>query len=206
MIQSFAQAQCLSQEEFVTIKCFEVLIRNLLILSSTLVVIILFVMFVFGSMKYLISGGDPEKIKEARATFQYALVGLLLFICSFLILRTIDVLFLGGKGKILTFTIDDTVPTRGPVQVPQRDEFDLHCKNYCTQVMRSRGKNYSDGYCAAPHDTGRTSTCQPVGVFVYEDPTPNSYDDWCKRATDPPQPPNIPPDDYKEGPCCCLPE
>jgi hypothetical protein len=65
-------------------------------------------MFIIGSFSYLTSAGNPEKTKKARATLTYAILGTILFACSFLIIKTVDVLFLGGHGKLFNFTIDDT--------------------------------------------------------------------------------------------------
>lgn len=88
-----------------TLKCLEVVFNNILFLSSTLVILILFIMFVIGSFTYLTSLGNPEKIKKAQGTLRYALVGFLLFVSSYLILRTIDFLFLGNTGAIFKFEI-----------------------------------------------------------------------------------------------------
>ena len=50
---------------------------------------------------------NPEKIKKAQGTLKYALIGFIFFISSFLILNIIDILFLGGKGKIFEFKIGE---------------------------------------------------------------------------------------------------
>lgn len=88
-----------------TLKCLEVVFGNLLTMASALVIVILFIMFIVGSLKYLTSGGDPEKLKEAHGVIKYALYGTMLFVGSFLILKTIDVLFLGGEETLLKFEI-----------------------------------------------------------------------------------------------------
>jgi hypothetical protein len=62
-------------------------------------------MLVFGSFSYLTSFGSPEKIKKAQGTIKYAVVGLVIFIFAFLILKIIDILFLGGNNQIFQFTI-----------------------------------------------------------------------------------------------------
>ncbi len=88
-----------------TLKCLEVVFGNILFISSTLVILILFIMFLIGSFSYLTSFGNPEKIKKAQGTFRFALLGLGLFMSAFLILKVIDVLFLGNKGTIFHFEI-----------------------------------------------------------------------------------------------------
>jgi len=88
-----------------TLKCLEPVFGNVLFAASGLIVIVLFVMFVIGSFKYLTSFGNPEKVKSAQNTFKFAVAGFVLFISAFLILKTIDVLFLGNCGKIFKFEI-----------------------------------------------------------------------------------------------------
>lgn len=88
-----------------TLKCLEVVFGNILFISSAFIVFILFIMFVIGSFNYLTSFGNPEKVKKAQGTLKFALLGFFLFIGAFLILKTIDLLFLGGKGILLKFNI-----------------------------------------------------------------------------------------------------
>lgn len=88
-----------------TLKCFEVVFNNILIMSSALVILVLFIMFVIGSISYLTSLGNPEKIKKAQGTLKYAIIGFVLFISAYLILNIIDILFLGGQGKLFRLEI-----------------------------------------------------------------------------------------------------
>jgi hypothetical protein len=88
-----------------TLKCLEIVFGNLLFMASAFVLVILFVMFIYGSFRYLTSLGDQEKMTEARNTFTYAIIGLVLFVSAALILFIIDQLFLGGQGKIFEFKI-----------------------------------------------------------------------------------------------------
>ncbi|MFW5703688.1 MAG: hypothetical protein ACOCXQ_02545 [Patescibacteria group bacterium] len=88
-----------------TLECLEVVYSNFLFMASGIIVLILFVMFLIGSFNYLTSLGDPEKIKNAQATFKVAIIGLVIFVCSYLILFIIDMLFLGGEGKIFELDI-----------------------------------------------------------------------------------------------------
>jgi len=88
-----------------TLKCLEVVFGNILYVASGFIILVLFVMFLVGSFNYLTSFGSPEKIKKAQGTLKMALVGFLVFVGSYLILRIIDVLFLGGNGKIFMFNI-----------------------------------------------------------------------------------------------------
>src|SRR3989339_592292 len=83
-----------------TLKCFEVVIGNLLFMSNALILLVLFVMFVIGSYQWMMSLGQPEKVEGAKKTFTWAIIGLIVYACAYVILFTIDQLFLGGKGDI----------------------------------------------------------------------------------------------------------
>jgi len=90
-----------------TLKCFEVVFGNILNIASALIIVVLFIMFVIGAFSYLTSLGNPEKLKKAQGTLKYAVIGLVLFLGSFLILKVIDTLFLGGSGALFNFQIGD---------------------------------------------------------------------------------------------------
>lgn len=88
-----------------TLKCLEIIFSNFLVISSVFIFLVLFIMLLIGSFGYLTSFGNAEKVKKAQGTLKFAVIGLVLFLCAFLILKTIDVLFLGGKGSIFNFEI-----------------------------------------------------------------------------------------------------
>ena len=88
-----------------TLKCLETVFANILVASTALITVTLFIMFIIGALQYLTSGGNPEKLKKAQGTLRYAIVGTVVFISAFLILTIIDVLFLGGNGILLKLKI-----------------------------------------------------------------------------------------------------
>lgn len=88
-----------------TLKCLEVVFGNIIFMSTGLLVLGLFIMFVVGAFMYLTSFGNPESVKKAQGTLKFALFGFILFLSAFLILKTIDILFLGNAGKIFRFEI-----------------------------------------------------------------------------------------------------
>ena len=88
-----------------TLKCLEVVTGNLLFMTNALILLALFIMFVIGSYKYLLSLGDPGKVEDAKKTFTWAVIGLVVYVSAYLILFTIDQLFLGGKGDIFQLKI-----------------------------------------------------------------------------------------------------
>ncbi|MBI2051605.1 hypothetical protein HYT33_02470 [Candidatus Roizmanbacteria bacterium] len=91
-----------------TLKCLEVVFRRVVLFASSLAIVVLFIMFVIGSFSYLTSFGNPERVKKAQGTLKFAIIGFILFISAFLILRTIDFLFLGGSPvNIFEFKIGE---------------------------------------------------------------------------------------------------
>lgn len=89
-----------------TLKCFEVLFGNVIFMASTLIVFLLFIMIVIGAFQYLTSFGDPGKLKKAQATLRYAIAGFVLFLASFIIIKVIDTLFLGGTGALFQLNLE----------------------------------------------------------------------------------------------------
>lgn len=121
--QSFEDAGCLA-DGIPTLKCFEVVFNNILMLTVAFVVLILFAMIVYGAFQYMTARGEPEQVKKARSTITYAIVGLLLFMSSYLIISVVQFLFLGdpeekGTPNLLKFEIPEfKTPTRIPTKTP----------------------------------------------------------------------------------------
>ena len=105
-IRSWEEPNCLS-DGVPTLKCLEPVFGNILFAASTIVVLILFIMLVVGSFNYLISAGNPERVKKAQSTIKFAIIGFVLFLFAFLIIKAIDYFFLGNTGKLLEFTIGE---------------------------------------------------------------------------------------------------
>ncbi len=105
-VQDWSDSTCMV-DGVPTLKCFEVVFGNILAMASGLIVIVLFVMLVVGAFNYLTSLGNPEKLKKAQGTLRYAVIGLIIYLASFVILKVIDVLFLGGAGTLFEFKIGE---------------------------------------------------------------------------------------------------
>jgi len=89
-----------------TLECLEVVFGNLVYIASSLIVFFLFIMIVVGGFQYLTSFGDPGKLKKAQGTLRYAILGFVLFLVSFLIIKVIDTLFLGGQGTLFKLDLE----------------------------------------------------------------------------------------------------
>jgi len=100
-----------------TLKCLENVFENLLNLSTGIFILALFIMLIIGAFNYLISFGNPEKVKKAQGTLKFAFIGLILFLGSYLILNIICFVFNLydplGKCKLFNFSLDE-IPAPTP--------------------------------------------------------------------------------------------
>ncbi len=103
-----------------TLQCLEPLFRNIVVSILTLSGVAMFVMLVVGGFTFLLSAGDPKKLESAKHTIQYAIIGMILIVASYLILRLIEV-FTGVK--VTDFVVpgpsDGTSGAGGPMQPTQ---------------------------------------------------------------------------------------
>ncbi len=66
-------------------------LNNLIILIYEVAIVLVFFMFLWGAVEWLISGGDKEKVAEARKRIVNALIGLLLLAVAFAILKVFGI-------------------------------------------------------------------------------------------------------------------
>ncbi len=90
----------------VTIQSLQGLFTNVISVIVALAGVALFIMFVVSGFSFLFSGGDPKKLEQARGTLTNAIVGLVVIVAAYLILRMIGVL--SGYTDITKFTIYTT--------------------------------------------------------------------------------------------------
>lgn len=88
--------------DIATLQCLEPVFSRIISIATGLSLLAFFIMFVIAAFKYLTSGGDPKQTESARNTMTYAVIGIVVIISSFVILRFISI-FTGRD--ILTFTI-----------------------------------------------------------------------------------------------------
>lgn len=72
-----------------TIQGIECLVANLLATAITIIGIAAFVMFLVGGFKYLTSGSDSKGVSAGKGAITYAIIGIVVALASFLILRFI---------------------------------------------------------------------------------------------------------------------
>ena len=86
-----------------TIQGFECIFGNILQIATTLAGIALFAMLLIGGFKYMTSGGDPKGAEQAKGTMTSALMGLVLLIVAWLLLKFVSEFT--GLPNLLKFTI-----------------------------------------------------------------------------------------------------
>ena len=97
------QGACVYQGDVPTILGVECLIANVLRVAITFIGLAGFVMLLVGAYRYLISGGNSKGMDTARNTLTFAVVGLVVALSAFLIVRLIAEFT--GVDSILNFSI-----------------------------------------------------------------------------------------------------
>ena len=78
-----------------TISSLETLFRNFVQSLVSISAVALFLMFIVGGFSFLFSGGDPKKTEQAKGTLTNAVIGLVVIVSAYLVLRPI----VTGKHK-----------------------------------------------------------------------------------------------------------
>ena len=86
-----------------TFQCLEPIFSNIVGAVLSLAGVALFIMFLVGGFSFLFSGGDAKKLEQARGTLSNAVMGLVVIVAAYLILRIISVLT--GVTDITTFQV-----------------------------------------------------------------------------------------------------
>ena len=73
------------------------IVQGLITLSLIVASVVFFFMLVLGGVRWITSGGDEGKVKEARGQVTQALVGLAVVFSAWAILRLVQTLFLGQE-------------------------------------------------------------------------------------------------------------
>lgn len=101
---------CVSQEitngeetKVATIQGIQCIIANIFSIAISVIGLLGFVMFIVGSFKYLLSGGNSKGVESARNTFSYAVIGLVVALSSIIIINLVAAFT--GVNTILNFVI-----------------------------------------------------------------------------------------------------
>lgn len=82
------------KDDVATLKGLECIFSQILGIAARLAGLAVFVMLIIGGWQYITSGGEKQAAQKARNTLTYAILGLVLLIASWFILRFIK-LFTG---------------------------------------------------------------------------------------------------------------
>lgn len=102
----FSGAGCVAEGplgEVATIQGFQCLIANVLSIALSLIGLAGFVMLLYGSFMYLTSGGNSKGMESARSTITFAIVGLVVALCAFIVVNLVAAFT--GVDVIKTFVI-----------------------------------------------------------------------------------------------------
>ena len=77
-------------QDVATIKGIECLIANIFTVAISLIGMTAFLMFIVGSVMWLVSGGSPENTKKARDTLLYAVIGIVIALSAFIVLNLVS--------------------------------------------------------------------------------------------------------------------
>ena len=80
------------REGIATLRCVPIVFNNLIGFAMTLVGTLAVFFIVFSGIKFLTSGGDPIKVERAKKTMTYAIIGLVIVLLSFVMIRVISTL------------------------------------------------------------------------------------------------------------------
>lgn len=77
------------QGEVATIQGLECLIANVFTVIITVIGLAGFVMFIFGAVRYMFSGGNTQHAQTARQMMTYSVIGLVVALSAFIIINLI---------------------------------------------------------------------------------------------------------------------
>ena len=86
-----------------TLKGLEAVFSNVVSVVLGLSGVVLFIMLIVGGFKYLTAGGDPKALEAAKGTLSHAILGLVVLVLAFIILKVIAEVT--GVSSILNFQI-----------------------------------------------------------------------------------------------------
>jgi hypothetical protein len=78
-------------KDVATFKSLEPLFQNVVQAVVALLGVALLIMFLVSGFSFLFSGGDPKKLEQAKGTLTNAIIGLVIIVAAYIILRLIEV-------------------------------------------------------------------------------------------------------------------
>lgn len=87
--QGLTREECF-QDSIAKLGCLPYYLGNVVNGFFALSGIAAIILIIISGIRILISGGDPEKIARAKKSLYYSIIGFIIILCSFLILRVVS--------------------------------------------------------------------------------------------------------------------
>lgn len=107
MFQSVTDSGCIV-DGVATIACAGVILHNIVVGFMIATAVVVLFMLIIGSIRYILSGGDKQKVDQAKKTITYAIIGIALVFLSFVILRVVS--SITGNNEIIDSNLEVPVP------------------------------------------------------------------------------------------------
>lgn len=98
--QTCIGGKCISGPLSPSIRTLGDLVNRVVQFLIPLAAVILLIVFIWGGYDYMMSQGSPEKVKSAQAKFTTGIIGMVLLLLSYIIVKTISGIFGLGGGII----------------------------------------------------------------------------------------------------------
>jgi hypothetical protein len=100
---------CVNEAGIATLRCVPIVFQNIVTAALMFAGVVALFFIITSGYKFMTSGGDPKAVDSARKTMIYAILGLVLILCSFAIVQFIS--FSTGVKCVNSFGFDncDTV-------------------------------------------------------------------------------------------------
>ncbi len=83
------RAECLS-DTIAKLGCLPFYLSNIINGIFALSAVAAIILIILSGIRFLISGGDPEKVARAKKSLYYSIIGFVVVLSSFLILRVVS--------------------------------------------------------------------------------------------------------------------
>lgn len=88
-----------------SLQCLPAVFKNIVTAALVFAGIVALILIVISGIKLITSSGDPKQVEGAKNTLTYAIIGLVIILTSFFIIRIIG--FITGADCITVFGFDN---------------------------------------------------------------------------------------------------
>jgi hypothetical protein len=78
------------QNGIATLKCLPVAFNNVINAALLLSGVVAVILIILSGIKFISSGGDPVKVEGAKKTMTYAIIGLVIIVMAFFLLKVLS--------------------------------------------------------------------------------------------------------------------